>query len=194
MARDLEAALDEGALGLSSGLEYPAEHHASREEIAALLAAVRARDGLYATHTRDRGLGVVGGTVEGIAAARDSGVRTQVSHILARQGSGGSDANARIADLLEEAATTLPIAWDVHTRLFGITNLSTAITPAILGGPADEIAWAHRPIREPAPDRAARRHRDRRVRASRVGPHVRAGGRSAATPSWRRTRWPRWPR
>jgi len=52
-----------------------------------------------------------------------------VSHILARRGSGGSDANARINAELEQAAQNgLPIAWDVHTRLFGITNLSTALT------------------------------------------------------------------
>ena len=33
MARLLEAALDAGAFGLSTGLEYPPEHHASEEEI-----------------------------------------------------------------------------------------------------------------------------------------------------------------
>src|SRR5262249_30826384 len=85
---------------------------------------------------------------EAVATARRTGVRTQVSHILARHGSGGSDANERINALLEEAARDgLPIAWDVHTRLFGITNLSTALAdpddPASLRvGPSDDTVIA----------------------------------------------------
>ncbi len=138
LVRQLEAALDDGALGLSSGLEYPAEHAAGTRELDALCRRVVARDGLYATHTRDRGLRVVEGTAEAISTARRTGVRTQVSHILARSGSGPADANRQIVALLEAAAAEdLPIAWDVHTRLFGITNLSTAIQPDLLTlGPA----------------------------------------------------------
>ena len=137
MAAELEHGLDDGALGLSTGLEYPAEFAAPPAEIEALVTRVRERDGLYATHTRDRGRGVVGSTIEAIDSARASGARTQVSHILSRQGSGPPDADARIADALEAAAAeALPIAWDVHTRLFGITNLSTAL----VGPPVDRSA------------------------------------------------------
>ena len=40
------------------------------------------------------------------------------------------EANERIVDALERAvADGLPVAWDVHTRLFGITNLSSALPP-----------------------------------------------------------------
>jgi N-acyl-D-amino-acid deacylase len=138
----LDKALDEGAVGLSTGLEYPAEHLASAREIHAMCRRVAARNRLYATHTRDRGLGVVRGTREGLATARATGVRTQVSHILARHGSGGSDANEKIAQLLEEAAADLRVGWDVHTRLFGITNLSTALVPAVLRSAPDQVAAA----------------------------------------------------
>ena len=145
MARELDAGLDAGALGLSTGLEYPAEAAASGPEIEALVRAVVQRGRLYATHTRDRGLRVVEGTIEAIEVARATGARTQVSHILARRGSGPPDADQRIAEALEGAAADgLPIAWDVHTRLFGITNLSTALTGGTTGrrelrvGPHDE--------------------------------------------------------
>ena len=145
LTRHLDAALDDGALGLSSGLEYPAEHAASTEELDALCRRVAARDGLYATHTRDRGQAVIEGTAEAVATARATGVRTQVAHILARAGSGPADANRQIAALLEAAAADgLPIAWDVHTRLFGITNLSTAIRPDLLWLDPSDLSMALR--------------------------------------------------
>ena len=73
---------------------------------------------------------MVEGTQEAIETTRATGARTQVAHILARRGSGGVEANERIVETLEGAAADgLPIAWDVHTRLFGITNLSSALPP-----------------------------------------------------------------
>jgi N-acyl-D-amino-acid deacylase len=153
MSRLLEEALDDGALGLSSGLEYPAEHAASRDELDTLCRRVAARERLYATHTRDRGRAVVEGTVEGIEMARRTGVRTQVSHVLARSGSGPAGANGQIAALLEAAATSMSIAWDVHTRLFGITNLSTAISPDVMRMRAEELPAA---LRHPASLRVGR--------------------------------------
>ena len=147
LARLLDAALDDGAIGLSSGLEYPAEHAAGAAEIHALCRRVAARSGLYATHTRDRGRGVVEWTTEAVSTARATGVRTQVSHILARRGSGAPEANVEIADMLESAAAQdLQIAWDVHTRRFGITNLSTAVRPDVLALPP---AHRMRALRDP---------------------------------------------
>ena len=145
ISRLLDEALDQGALGLSSGLEYPAEHAAAADEIDALCRRVASRSRLYATHTRDRGRGVVEWTAEAVHAARATGVRTQVSHILARRGSGAPEANTMIADMLDAAvAEALPLAWDVHTRRFGITNLSTAARPDILALPASgRIAALH---------------------------------------------------
>jgi N-acyl-D-aspartate/D-glutamate deacylase len=131
MARALDEAMDEGAVGLSTGLEYPAEHAAGTEELEALCARVAARGRVHAMHTRDRGRGVVEGTAEAVALAARTGVRTQVAHVLARRGSGPPDANETIAGLLEDAARDHDLAWDVHTRLFGITNLATALAPGV---------------------------------------------------------------
>ena len=139
MVHGLEAGLDEGALGLSTGLEYPAETGAPAAEIEKLAAVVARRGRLHATHTRDRGRRVVEGTHEAIDTARRTGARTQVAHILARRGSGSPDANERIAESLELAARDgLPLAWDVHTRTFGITNLSAGLVDGVLRvGPDD---------------------------------------------------------
>ena len=139
MQQLLEAGLDEGAIGLSTGLEYPAETGAPAREVEALAKVVARRGRLHAAHTRDRGLRVVEGTHEAIDTARRTGARTQVAHVLARRGSGGMDANDRIAEALEFAASDgLALAWDVHTRLFGITNLSTALVSGALRVGSDD--------------------------------------------------------
>ena len=85
MARLLEAALDAGAFGLSTGLEYPPEHHASEEEIIELCRIVAARGGLYATHERERDLLAIEAVEEGIRASMASGVRLQLSHLIPRR-------------------------------------------------------------------------------------------------------------
>lgn len=151
MARALDEGLDEGAVGLSTGLEYPAEHAAGADELEVLCGRVAARGRFHAMHTRDRGRGVVEGTAEAVALAARTGVRTQVAHVLARRGSGAPGANATIAGLLEDAARDHDLAWDVHTRTFGVTNLATALVPGVRRpldpadlrvGPADETVIA----------------------------------------------------
>src|SRR4029079_10279952 len=54
MAVEVDRAMDAGAFGLSSGLEYPLGARATTAELIRLAKAVARRDGLYAIHTRDR--------------------------------------------------------------------------------------------------------------------------------------------
>jgi N-acyl-D-amino-acid deacylase len=69
-----------GAFGLSSGLEYQPSGFARPGEIAELCRAVAEASGVYATHMRDEGDGLLEAIDESIAAARASGVRLQISH------------------------------------------------------------------------------------------------------------------
>ena len=54
MERLLEASLEEGAFGFSTGLEYPTERACSEEETIRLCRVVAQTGGLYATHTRNQ--------------------------------------------------------------------------------------------------------------------------------------------
>src|SRR5262245_56414282 len=86
MARGLEAGLDEGAFGLSSGLEYPAGRPATSAELAALAAVVGRRGGLYATHIRNRDYHYLDAVQEALDTGTAGGVRLQVSHVSPRWG------------------------------------------------------------------------------------------------------------
>lgn len=136
MAFLLEEALDAGAFGYSTGLEYPAERAAPEEELVELCRVTARHGGLYATHERNRELLAVEAVEEGLRAAAETGAKLQLSHIIPRRG-GPEDSLERCIELVEAAhAGGLDVAFDAHTRLHGITNLS-AVLPSWVsdGGP-----------------------------------------------------------
>jgi N-acyl-D-aspartate/D-glutamate deacylase len=69
-----------GCVGLSTGLIYDPGKHAQIEEIAALAAECRANGGLYATHMRDEGAGLLDSIRESIEIGARAGVPVQISH------------------------------------------------------------------------------------------------------------------
>jgi N-acyl-D-amino-acid deacylase len=98
-----EAAFDEGAVGLSTGLEYWPGIDAPAEEIEALAAVAARRGGLYATHVRNRDVDCDRGFAEAIRTARASGARLQISHIQPKHGA-PAGAMERALERLDAAA------------------------------------------------------------------------------------------
>lgn len=74
-------ALDQGALGISSGLEYTPGGFASTEEITELCKVMTERPGLYATHMRNEDDRVLEALEEAMTIARGAGVGLHVSHL-----------------------------------------------------------------------------------------------------------------
>ncbi|MEA2577692.1 MAG: N-acyl-D-amino-acid deacylase, partial [Chloroflexota bacterium] len=66
MVREVEAALDAGAFGLSSGLIYAPGIHADTDELVSLVTAATRRGGLYATHMRNEAAGLFAALDEAI--------------------------------------------------------------------------------------------------------------------------------
>jgi N-acyl-D-aspartate/D-glutamate deacylase len=81
MAQLLEAALDAGAYGLSTGLFTPPGAFAATDEIIALAKIVRAKGGRYFTHLRDEANAVFDALDEAITVGREAGVHVQVVHL-----------------------------------------------------------------------------------------------------------------
>ena len=77
----LASAIDEGAIGLSSGLIYSPGIHATTEEIAELASVMAGRGGLYVSHIRDEGAHVFDAVAECIRIGRLAGVPAHVSHL-----------------------------------------------------------------------------------------------------------------
>lgn len=79
-------AMDEGALGLSTGLYYAPGSYASTEEVIELAKVAAAHGGIYDTHLRDESsynVGLVGAVEEAIRIGREAHIPVHISHIKA---------------------------------------------------------------------------------------------------------------
>ena len=80
--RDLvEQAMREGAMGLSTGLEYETGKPASTDEVIALAKAAAAYKGIYISHIRDEADLSFEALAEAIQIGRDAQIPVQISHI-----------------------------------------------------------------------------------------------------------------
>ena len=120
------AALEQGACGASSGLEYTPGAFASPAELAAVAAPLRARRLPYATHQRNEDDRLLESIAESIAVARAAECPLQISH-LKTQGPrnwGKLDGAFRLID--EARAAGLDVTFDRYPYLAystGLTNL-----------------------------------------------------------------------
>jgi len=146
----LRESLDHGAWGYSTGLEYAQEQAASEDELTALAR----QSPFYATHTRRRDDGAAEAVAEAIRTGANAGVRLQVSHLVPRN---GIEESRRCIELVEAARDTgQDVAFDMHTRTFGLTNLYAALPAWALGAEPDELAAI---LRDPAKRDEMRPHR-----------------------------------
>ena len=139
MVREVEAAMEVGAFGLSSGLIYAPGVHARPEEVATLVTAATRRGGLYATHMRDETQGLfasLGESIAAIRAAARAGVdapRLQVSHLKCGASAVWGRAGEAVAVLESARAEGLDVAADQYPYAAAATTLATIVPPALLG-------------------------------------------------------------
>ena len=139
MNRSVEAAMDAGAFGLSTGLIYAPGIHAAADEVAALVTVAARRGGLYATHLRNEAAGSFEALDEAIAAIRaaaDAGVeapRLQVSHLKCGARSVWGRAAEAVAVLERARADGLDVAADQYPYTAAATTLATVLPPELLG-------------------------------------------------------------
>ncbi|HKF48701.1 MAG TPA: D-aminoacylase [Terracidiphilus sp.] len=122
MRADLEEALQEGALGLSTGLAYGSANAAPTSEVLALADTLRSFGGHYATHMRTETEGVLDAMQEAFQIGRASDVHVVISHLKCA----GIDNWGRSDELLNalDAARALqPVACDCYPYAAGSSTL-----------------------------------------------------------------------
>jgi len=128
MRREVAAAMDAGAFGLSSGLIYAPGMFAPPEEIWALAEEAAKHGGLYASHIRSESDAIHDAIAEFAAAGRRSGVRLQLSHLKTSGRANWPKADAVIAQIERLRAEGLDLAADRYPYTAGATSL-TALLP-----------------------------------------------------------------
>jgi N-acyl-D-amino-acid deacylase len=129
----VEAALDAGAIGLSSGLIYAPGMHAPPEELEALVATTARHGGLYATHMRNEAADLFGAIEEALRTVRAAGdgARLQVSHLKCGSRTIWGRAGEAVGLLEAARAEGLDVAADQYPYTAAGTTLTTILPPAL---------------------------------------------------------------
>ena len=84
MTRLVEASLEQGAFGMSTGLVFVPGCWSDTQEVIDLVKAVADRDGFYTSHIRGERETNIEATLEFIEVAEKTGVRAQMSHMQSK--------------------------------------------------------------------------------------------------------------
>lgn len=102
MGELVEQAMREGAVGLSTGLEYDIGHPSTTEEVIALARIAAKYGGIYMSHVRDEADDALNAFKEALRIGHEGGLPVQISHI--KLGTVGVWGKAREVVSLIEAA------------------------------------------------------------------------------------------
>lgn len=130
----LHSALQEGALGFSTGLFYAPSGYAEVDEIVGLARQVAVRGGVYATHLRHEGRAVEAAVEEALEAARRSGVRLEISHHKSAGRRNWGLVRRTLARIRRARREGAEVGVDVHPYRAWHTDLSALLPPWVHEG------------------------------------------------------------
>ena len=141
MVAALERGMDEGALGLSTGLVYAPACFSAPEELAVLSAAAGRKGGILTTHMRNEGDGLLEAIQEVIAAAEAGKTPLQISH-LKTYGERNWGKLPQVFALIESAQTRgVDVTADRYPYTAANTELQAALPIwALEGSKAEQTA------------------------------------------------------
>ncbi|MBI2942267.1 MAG: amidohydrolase family protein [Chloroflexi bacterium] len=153
-------AMEAGALGLSTGLEFEPGRMAPTEEIVRLARVAGEYGGHYASHIRNRDASLQPAIEEFLEVVRRGGVRGEVSHLNVRHNTGAPEgAWGRAVDTLDRARWDgLDVLADTTPFQDGIGQMAGILPPWVM---AEGPARAAELLREPAVRRRLRGECDR---------------------------------
>ena len=134
----LRQALDEGAVGMSSGVFYGPAQAADALELSVLAETVSEAGGVYTAHLRDELEGIVDSLEEGFAVSKPRQTPFIVSHLKCA-GVRNWGRAGELLDLIDTARETQPIHLDCYPYTAG----STVIRPDLADGEVEIlINWS----------------------------------------------------
>ncbi len=122
----LDQSLEQGAIGMSSGLFYPPAMAATTDEVAEIARPLGARGGIYTAHMRDEGDGVLASMDETFEIGRRAGAPVVVSHHKCT-GRANFGRTRETLPKFEQAMKLQQISFDVYPYIAGSTILHEAM-------------------------------------------------------------------
>ena len=160
MDRFMREAMEAGALGMSTGLEFNPGREATTAELVRLNAIAGEYDGIYTSHVRNRDSGILHAIAEFLEVARAGGIRAEISHLNVRHNTNAPDRGwERAVEMMEAAREEgMDVLADTTPFLDGLGQLS-GILPPWVAADGKEQALAY--LRDPETRKRLRTECDR---------------------------------
>lgn len=135
MRRMVRQAMQDGAVGMSTGLVYSPGAFAPVEELIALAKELQPFGGFYATHMRDEGPRVLEALEEALRIGREAGVPVHVSHHKISSASVFGLTRQTLARIDRARASNSDVTLDQYPYAAGSGGLSFYVPqPSLAGG------------------------------------------------------------
>lgn len=125
MQAEVVQAMDEGAIGVSTGLIYPPGSYASTEELVDFTHPSGERDGFYFSHIRGEAETLLDAVSEAISIGRQTDTSVQIAHFKSVREPNWHKTAAALELLDAARAEGLDISADLYPYLASNTSLST---------------------------------------------------------------------
>ena len=135
----VEKAMQEGAVGLSTGLIYIPGTYSKTPEIVALAKQAAKAGGVYATHMRDEGDSVTQAIEEALTIGREARLPVEISHFKLSGQQNWGRSKQTLAMVEQARKQGLEVAIDQYPYTASSTSISTLIPDEILADGQDSI-------------------------------------------------------
>ncbi|QRR34323.1 D-aminoacylase [Hydrogenophaga sp. YM1] len=127
MGNIMRRSLEEGAIGVSSGLEYNPGFNSDLRELVEMAKVAKEFDAVYASHIRNRDWNYEMGLGEALATARLSQARLQLSHLAPKTGAPAHAAEHMLEMIEWTRQSGADVGFDVIPHEWGPTFLYTIL-------------------------------------------------------------------
>lgn len=127
MEEMVEQAMREGAFGLSTGLKYLPGAFSKVDEIIALSRVAAAHGGIYTSHLREEGIGLIEAVEEAIEIGRRAGIPVVLTHhkVIGQQMWGASERTLAMVDAARAAG--IDVMLDQYPYTASHTNITVLL-------------------------------------------------------------------
>jgi dihydroorotase/N-acyl-D-amino-acid deacylase len=122
-------AMEDGALGLASALEYPPGSFASTDELIELAKVIAPYGGVYSTHLRSEGDALVEAVDEALSIGRSAAVPVEIYHLKAAGPKNWPKLSLVLAKIDSARAAGEDVGADMYPYTAARTRLSACLPP-----------------------------------------------------------------
>lgn len=124
----LDTAMRGGAMGMTTALIYPPGSFATTDELVEMAKVAARHGGIYASHIRDEGTGLIAAIEEAVAIGERAGLPVEIFHLKVAHQSGWGRLMGEAGRTIEAArARGVDVAADMYVYTAGGTGLEATI-------------------------------------------------------------------